>query len=531
MPPQQTEEQRNRAFQDANITSTNLAETTGITEVAIPPPTDTRPVIDTALQGLQDQDKIFQEQQAQVEGESGTLQEEILKSIGTLGTESTRQAELEEEAELPGQRQELQGIINQLQTLSKASAAIPIQIQEEFKGRGVTAGGIEPIQTSRLRRNTIQALGLAAIGQTFQGNISLAEASIAKALEVEFEPERIKLQTLQQLYLFNKDALERVDKKRADNLNILLGERERLLNLAEADKKEVYNLGKLAAQFNAPTSVIQEALASSSREEALSILSPFLQDPQAKVQLQQAMLNTELTKLRITREAEELATLRRYGGMTPAQWIAEQNRLREEHEEDLEKAKQEGEEIDLAIVQGREITNDLNQVSAILNSSAIDTIVGTNILSRGVARQKGKFSTLISGLVTLPTGFLAGGIIDEARGADDVVSSIEQMTSTLFLDKLISVKGQGATFGQLSDREGAALRNAAQSISQTAIRDNSDKVVGYDMSEKEFRKQILIVQERLQFLYQKTTGDAFTSDEQAVFDAMNEASQTFNPAF
>ena len=61
------------------------------------------------------------------------------------------------------------------------------------------------------------------------------------------------------------------------------------------------------------------------------------------------------------------------------------------------------------------------------NSSAVDTVVGTNILARGVARQKGKVSTVISAIVTAPTLNLAGGLVDEFQGADDVVSSIEQM--------------------------------------------------------------------------------------------------------
>jgi len=165
-----------------------------------------------------------------------------------LGGEAQSRRDLEASTGLDAKRKDLQDVINQLTSLSREKQAIPLKVQEEFAGRGATKGGVAPIETARLRRNTIEALGLSAIGATLQGNIALAEKGIQDALDAEFEPERLKLEQLQQLYAFNKDTLEREDKKRADNLQMVLSERARLLSIQEADKDAIYNLALTAQQ-------------------------------------------------------------------------------------------------------------------------------------------------------------------------------------------------------------------------------------------------------------------------------------------
>ena len=454
----------------------------------------------------------------------GDLQSQILGITEGLGEEGARQRELEESTGFKADTEALRGIASELQALQLERANIPQILQEESVGRGRTVGGLEPIQAGELRKNSIKTLTAAAQGAFLQGNIEIAQTRIQQALDAEFEPQRLELQVLQQQYLFNRDSLERLDKKRADALNIALGERARILGIQEVSKKSIYDIGLTAQKFGADSATVQAIFNSRTPEEAVQNAGNSLQDPAAQQDLANAKLSNQLTKLKISREQEEIALLRKYGGLSPTEWA----KLRKEELEEFEKAQ---EDADQAIVRGRDITTDITQVSAILNSSALDTIVGPTIFSRGTARQKGKFSTFVSGLGTAPTGFLAGGLVDEFAGADDVVSDIEQMTSQLFLDKLVGSKERGATFGQLSDREGDALRAAATSISQTAILDNNGKTVGYDMSEAKFREQMAIIQERLQFLYKKTTGDAFTPDEQAVFDAIDGAQVGFNPAF
>lgn len=531
MPP--TEQQlRNRELAASNlaaglpqnqgtITSSSLSsQNNNIQLPTAPPPTDRRGSVDSSLQGILDNFN----QSAPEESQSSEIQNRIFESLNKLGTQTQRKQELEAEAGLPEQDKELQSVINQLQGLSKEASAIPLQIQQESTGRGRTAGGVAPIQTARLRENTIKSLGLAAIGQTLQGNISLARSSIQSALDAEFEPEETKLKLLNQAYLFNRDTLERIDKKRADNLNIVLGERERLLANQKADREGIYNIGLTAQKFGAPTDVVRRAFEAGSREDALAEVGQYIRDPQAKIDLQNAMLGTELTKIRIAKESAELNIFRKYGGLTPAQ-----------HQAELEAAEKARTASSDAIDQSKEdgilLNTSINQIGAILDSSALDTVVGPSLFSRGLGRQQGKTSTALR---FLAGGFVTAGAIDEFSGkADDTVALIQQILDQQFLDKLIAVKSKGATFGALSDNEGNALRKAANAIAGTSFTNSEDRVIGYDMSEKEFKAQMSIVQATMQRAYEKATGNAFTSDEQAAFDRIDEVNSQleFNPAF
>lgn len=234
------------------------------------------------------------------------LQASILQSLETLGGEGDRRRQLEEEAGVKRQQQELQSVLNELQALEKERAAIPISIQEEFTGRGATAGGVEPIQASRLRRNAIRSLGAAAVGQTLQGNLSLAQQNIQNALDAEFEPERLKLQVLTQMYEFNKDALERADKKRSEQLEIKLQERERLLNKQEADRGAVYETAMAAAANGAPIGLVTAALKQKNPYATLALVSPYMRDLDAvKQRLFENQITTRQVQLAEAKFAED----------------------------------------------------------------------------------------------------------------------------------------------------------------------------------------------------------------------------------
>ena len=97
------------------------------------------------------------------------LQERLLGAIQKLGGRAGAIATAEEEAGVPEFQKQLTDVSSQLIALQQEAKAIPLQTQEEALGRGITAGGLQPITTSRLRRNAIKALGLSAIGATLQG--------------------------------------------------------------------------------------------------------------------------------------------------------------------------------------------------------------------------------------------------------------------------------------------------------------------------------------------------------------------------
>lgn len=301
--PTQTEEQRQRTFLDAglssaqqagviagvpaSINSSDLAPTPSLTIPPQPIPANYTPAIETNLETLL---TTFNEPTAE-EGASTDIQQRLMASIEKLGGQRQRKQQLETEAGLPGQRQELQTVVNQLQALTKERSLIPVQLQQESEGRGRTRAGIEPIETGRLRENAIKALSLSAIGQTLQGNISLAQANIQDALDAEFEPLKTEIDLLKQAYEFNRDALERVDKKRADTLNIRIAERERILQEKKMEKQNVYEVVMEAARNGADPATVEKARNASTAAEALELTTQFISAPFRAQQEQQQFQN------------------------------------------------------------------------------------------------------------------------------------------------------------------------------------------------------------------------------------------------
>lgn len=85
-----------------------------------------------------------------------------------------------------------QQAVNDLNTkmtqLSKEAAAIPQQIELDSTGRGISAGGIKPLQTAALRNNSIQVLTTSALLDAAKNNLVSAQAKSNKAVALIFEP-------------------------------------------------------------------------------------------------------------------------------------------------------------------------------------------------------------------------------------------------------------------------------------------------------------------------------------------------------
>lgn len=204
-----------------------------------------------------------------------TVQTDLLRRTLEISEKLTgkkaAQIKAEEVAGVPGYQKELRDITSQIQTLQKEAAAIPLQLQEEAKGRGITAGGLQPIEAGLLRQNTIKALGLSAIAQTIQGNLALAQQQANRAVELEFAPMEAQLDFLKTAYNMNKDVLEREDKKRADALGLFIRERERLI----AERKDAATEArKMAANAVANNPGNKDALLAANMVMDLNPLDP-----------------------------------------------------------------------------------------------------------------------------------------------------------------------------------------------------------------------------------------------------------------
>lgn len=212
----------------------------------------------------------------QAEKDQTDLQKRLLESVQKLGGRTEAQLQAEQTAGLPEAQKRVQELNAQLTSLQAEFQAVPLQIQEESRGRGRTAAGVAPLQNARQRQIAIRALGVGALAQAAQGNLTLAQQTADRAVEMEFAPVEAQLQTLQTAYQLNRDVLEREDKKRSERLGIMLQERERLLKNKKEEKQQIYNVGLLALQEGADQATAQKIFNATSPEEAASFAGNFL---------------------------------------------------------------------------------------------------------------------------------------------------------------------------------------------------------------------------------------------------------------
>lgn len=234
-----------------------------------------------------------------------TQQEKDLQAIGTqrisilerLGLKPQTQIQEETTRGVPELKTQVNDIASQIQTLSNQALSlqneaklIPERMQQEATGRGITSAGLAPLTAGELRKNalqqasiTSQALTLQAQAYTVMGKLSLAQDAADRAVDAQFKPLEQELEILKLNYEQNKDQLERIDKKKADALNLMLQERTRLLGELKTDKATITAMA-LAAMKNFPNDpqaqyAAQQALKSDNLQEAFGLVGRYQTNP------------------------------------------------------------------------------------------------------------------------------------------------------------------------------------------------------------------------------------------------------------
>ena len=168
--------------------------------------------------------------------------------------------------------------------------------------------------------------------------------------------------------------------------------------------------------------------------------------------------------------------------------------------------------------------NKVDNINNILNSGGLDSAVGPNSLAKtntGLWEAAKRFfsgaiaggiagagaGAVFGGVGALPgaiIGAVTTGVINTLRGTKDeltgdrqnFIASTEQVRSELTVAKLAQAKGQGVTFGALSDGERGLIANAATKIGTWAIYEDGDReksVLGYNIDEKSFKQEMDVI--------------------------------------
>ena len=441
-----------------------------------------------------------------------------------LRTKEQEKSQALAEAYKSGGVQEYQKKLDELNQQAAQLSGSYLQGLTNVEGKVMPMRFITGQQAQMQKQYATQASAVALQQQALQGNIENAKSIAKEMVDLEYGDIEAQIANQKEIIDLNYANLTREDKKRADEQKYLLDQQQARIDEEKATKKEIQNVAITLASYGVNPDIVNKVMNSQDMEEAIALAGTNLQSPEAKAKLESIRLDQILTKAQIAKTNYEMEISRKYGGLTPAQYAA----MLKEEQKEIAAAKTASEQ---AEKQGVALQEKIVLLDSVLKNKAIDSVVGPSILTR---KPTGFKERVMTGLIPFAGPILQlQGAKDSLTGdADRLIGQTEQFISKEFLDSLIDVKAQGATFGALQKAEQDALTSAASYIGQRRItkgKGDDRQVIGYDMSEKDFIKELTTIKTLTQKAYEKATGKVFGADEAALLDEMFNNSSLINP--
>lgn len=196
--------------------------------------------------------------------------------------------------------EQLTGLNAQATSLDREALAIPLQVQEDVKGQGVTDAGAAPDVAGRLRLNAIKALTIAqqsdiasAAATGSLNKLNLAKDKAKQILDLKYKPLEDTLAIKQKQYDMNKDILDGLDKDRSDALAISLNEQKAELEQRKSDEKAKMDLITGAAPY-APQDLLEKAQNAPDATSAAIILGQYGKDYLATQKTKQEIIKLQI---------------------------------------------------------------------------------------------------------------------------------------------------------------------------------------------------------------------------------------------
>lgn len=217
--------------------------------------------------------------QQQLESERGSLRGDLIEAVRDLGGQEAARQQLEREQGVTGLTEDLTKIASQVQALDFSSSAQQIQIAGQEAGVPKTI--VQGQLTRAQRDKAVQSLQLAAQASVLQGNLALAQQRVQQALDVKYEPLKQQIQMLQLGLEFNKEDLSRADQKRAEQLQVALSERQRIIEQQQQRESDIAQIMIEAGRNGADQTTLSSIGKSTTVLEAIEKAGGALQKEQA----------------------------------------------------------------------------------------------------------------------------------------------------------------------------------------------------------------------------------------------------------
>ena len=315
------------------------------------------------------------------------------------------------------------------------------------------------------RVNTSTQADLAIIQMAKQGQYDSAKEIADRKVSALIEEQKIKIDTLKFVYDNNKELFTKAEQRQFE---VAQADRERKLNQEEKRLQEVNAVALSALEAGAPTRVVEKMFKAKTLAEATKLGGQYVGALDRQVKLANIAQSNASTARIYADIAKDRAT---------------------------EQAKKAG--VVLTPVSAARIQGEVSSLNNLATSSGIKGAVGTSFATR---RTTGFFGNLGR---TLTLGNLQGVKGTVTGETSNFIAGVEQLREQSTLDKLVEAKASGATFGALSDGERQTLAAAASRLGTWAIKDKNGKVVAYDTSEKEMKKELDTINnfKKLDYIY------------------------------
>jgi hypothetical protein len=425
------------------------------------------PQIDTTVPSVAGDMAFFKQLQTQqsdeqkrLESQQGSSTSNINTILGSLAGLGTEQSTMEQTTVNPLQSQ-LTDITGQIgtrlaeyQQAEKQYEKLKTDLEVGVRGAGNAdirasmlygqQGAVDRAKAAELNVKASDIALLQAQALATQGKVDLAQKQIDRAIDLKYKSQMANLETQRfQLEQIEK-GLNREEKKQWEAQQYALKREETRIAEQKQNEKDIQGLGLKLSEFGVDQGTISSVLGAKTFNEAIKLAGSKLQDPRVRFEIEKMRLDNQLTREKIATEARQRELM---GVLTPKEKQAELEAMKT----------QEGA---LGV-----INDKVTLIDGIMSSPAMDSVVGTSFLTRAPSTFLGTAGRIVS-LAGIPS--VIGGAKDTITGErQNFIGSVEQLVDQEFLDKLISVKAKGATFGALTDRSTTKLCNQDKQMENT----------------------------------------------------------------
>ncbi len=248
----------------------------------------------------------------------------LAKSEGDLAGETAFRTGQETSNDLVGKKATVTDLTTQLNNLKTEADHIPLSLQNDATGRGVTAGGLAPIQTAALRNNSIRQLGVSAMLNAANGNLATAQDQVDAAVKAKFDPLKAQVAAQQAQLTALTPLMTKEEQKQAATQKAQLDDRARQITQQEDHQKTILKTLTDAASYGADSITLRNIQNATTPEAAVLAAGKYTSDPiarqQAQLNLQKTQADIRLTNANISKvlaDAQKAAAGGGAAGLSP----------------------------------------------------------------------------------------------------------------------------------------------------------------------------------------------------------------------